>query len=203
MEECKNKLNMYYIPKDYLSIKPSEFSYKLYINLCYYSFWNPFMDNKHKDRVEHYILDYGYKTLSDHFKTIGYNISRIKIQKQIEKNRVYRIKEHEEFNEIIGKNLCWNSPASNFTKISLTQMKEILNEDEMCIRFYILLQGWKYKEINGITREELLSMIGYSNSGNNLNKFSKYTKRLKELNLLEYEKHSTGEGKTYITYHKK
>ena len=55
MEECKNKLDTFLIPKKYLTTKPSQFSYKLYINLCHYGFWNYFIDGRQNNRVEHYI----------------------------------------------------------------------------------------------------------------------------------------------------
>ena len=119
MEECKNKLDTFLIPKKYLTTKPSQFSYKLYINLCHYGFWNYFIDGRQNNRVEHYILDFGYKTLSNYFNTIGWKISRQKIQKEIENNLVYRIKDHEEFEEVLGKNLSWNSPVDNYSIFKL------------------------------------------------------------------------------------
>lgn len=202
MEECKNKLDTFLIPKKYLTTKPSQFSYKLYINLCHYGFWNYFVDGRQNNRVEHYILDFGYKTLSDYFNTIGWKISRQKIQKEIENNSVYRIKDHEEFNEILGKNLSWNSPVDNYSIFKLEPLSILRTEEEMNIRFYTLLQGWKYDAMVGVTQDEILKMIGYSAGGNNHTKLTKCIRRLKELKLIDYEKRSNGENNTYIIYYK-
>ena len=202
MEECKNKLDTFLIPKNYLTTKPSQFSYKLYINLCHYGFWNYFIDGKQNNRVEHYILDFGYNTLSKYFKTIGWKISRQKIQKEIENNSVYRIKDHEEFNEVLGKNLSWNSPVDNYSIFKLEPLSILRTEEEMNIRFYTLLQGWKYDTMVGVSQDEILKMIGYSTGVNNYTKLTKCVRRLKELKLIDYEKHSNGEDNTYIIYYK-
>ena len=202
MEECKNKLDTFLIPKKYLTTKPSQFSYKLYINLCHYGFWNYFVDGRQNNRVEHYILDFGYNTLSKYFNTIGWKISRQKIQKEIENNSVYRIKDHEEFNEVLGKNLSWNSPVDNYSIFKLEPLSILRTEEEMNIRFYTLLQGWKYDAMVGVSQDEILKMIGYSSGGNNYTKLTKCDRRLKELKLIDYEKHSNGEDNTYIIYYK-
>ena len=202
MEECKNKLDTFLIPKKYLTTKPSQFSYKLYINLCHYGFWNYFVDGRQNNRVEHYILDFGYKTLSNYFNTIGWKISRQKIQKEIENNSVYRIKDHEEFEEVLGKNLSWNSPVDNYSIFKLEPLSILRTEEEMNIRFYTLLQGWKYDTMVGVTQDEILKMIGYSTGGNNYTKLTKCIRRLKELKLIDYEKRSNGENNTYIIYYK-
>ena len=202
MEECKNKLDTFLIPKKYLTTKPSQFSYKLYINLCHYGFWNYFVDGRQNNRVEHYILDFGYKTLSNYFNTIGWKISRQKIQKEIENNSVYRIKDHEEFDEVLGKNLSWNSPVDNYSIFKLEPLSILRTEEEMNIRFYTLLQGWKYDAMVGVTQDEILKMIGYSTGGNNYTKVAKCVRGLKELKLIDYEKRSNGEDNTYIIYYK-
>ena len=202
MEECKNKLDTFLIPKKYLTTKPSQFSYKLYINLCHYGFWNYFVDGRQNNRVEHYILDFGYKTLSDYFNTIGWKISRQKIQKEIENNSVYRIKDHEEFEEVLGKNLSWNSPVDNYSIFKLEPLSILRTEEEMNIRFYTLLQGWKYDTMVGVSQDEILKMIGYSTGGNNHTKLTKCARRLKERKSTDYEKRSNGEDNTYIIYYK-
>ena len=160
------------------------------------------MDGRQNNRVEHYILDFGYKTLSNYFNTIGWKISRQKIQKEIENNSVYRIKDHEEFNEVLGKNLSWNSPVDNYSIFKLEPLSILRTEEEMNIRFYTLLQGWKYDTMVGVSQDEILKMIGYSTGGNNYTKLTKCVRRLKELKLIDYEKHSNGEDNTYIIYYK-
>ena len=72
----------------------------------------------------------------------------------------------------------------------------------MSIRFYTLLQGWKYDTMVGVSQDEILKMIGYSSGVNNYTKLTKCVRRLNELKLIDYEKHSNGEDNTYIIYYK-
>ena len=54
----------------------------------------------------------------------------------------------------------------------------------------------------GVSQEKKKKMIGYSSGGNNYTKLTKCVRRLKELKLIDYEKHSNGEDNTYIIYYK-
>ena len=206
MNICENKLSTHNVPKKYLIDK--KFSYKLYINLCYISFWSydVRMDNE-KKYVEYKLADYSLKEISYlsglSVNTIKNRFDKLPYRSKLDNKQINSSGELEEnfrFNR--KKHLMFNSPKANYLKIGLETISKLTTLEEFDIRLYVLVYGYIYNEIRGLTQEMILEMIGYSNkSHNNFSKLTKSTNKLKELGLLDYKVESDG-IKKYIIYYK-
>lgn len=207
MQICDNKLSAHNIPKDYLDKK--NFSYKLYMNMCYISFWKYFKEvDDTQQRVEYNLKFYNITTISD-LTTLSKNTVRNKL-----KQRPYRIKNNyyeidkdgrllEEYENTQTKFLYFNSPNSNYIKISLEELEIIKTLSEMEIRLFIFFKSFSSNEIIGQTQKKILEGIGYSsNSKSNEKTLRDSTNKLKELGLIETKLFSDG-IKKYIIYYKK
>ena len=96
-----------------------------------------------------------------------------------------------------------NIKTENTITITDETIHKLIGLDEFDIRLYILVYGYVYEEIRGLTQEKILEMIGYSSkSHNNFSKLTQSASKLKELNLLDYKVESDG-IKKYIIYYKK
>lgn len=190
MNICNKKLDNYNIPKDYLADK--SFSYKLYTNLCYISFWKHISDNNEKRLIEHILNYYNIEHIS---KLVG--MSRNTIIKKL-KMKPYRDKLDScdidekgylkrESKHTRNKHLMFNSPKENYSKIKRKNLEKILELNEITIRLYIFLSGYKYKTIYGLTQKDILREIGYNDKSNrNCSELKIATRKLKELGLIDY-----------------
>lgn len=207
MNICENKLSTHNIPKKYLTNK--KFSYKLYINLCYIAFWNYGMrdDEKESKFVEYKLYKYSLKDISQ-ITGISINTIKDKFEKPPYRDK-FKIEHLDSNGELKDnfkfrrqKHIMFNSPKSNYLKIKLETIGKLITLDEFDIRLYILVYGYIYNEIRGLTQEKILEMIGYSSkSHNNFSKLTQSTSKLKELKLLDYKVESDG-IKKYIIYYK-
>lgn len=207
MNICENKLSTHNIPKKYLINR--KFSYKLYINLCYIAFWNYGIrdDGTENKFVEYKLHKYSLKdiscltglsvnTIKDRFKKLPYRdkfeLEHLDNNGELMENFKFRRQKH----------IMFNSPKSNYLKINLDTIGKLITLDEFDIRLYILVYGYIYNEIRGLTQQTILEMIGYSSkSHNNFSKLTQSTSKLKELKLLDYKVESDG-IKKYIIYYK-
>ena len=206
LQICDNKLSTHNIPKSYLDKK--NFSYKLYINMCHISFWKYFKEvDDTQQRVEYQLQFYNISKLED---LIG--LSKSTIRNKF-KQRPYRIRNNyyeidkegkllEEYENTQTKFLYFNSPKSNYIKISLNELEVIKELSEMEIRLFIFLKSFSSNEIIGQTQKKILESIGYSpNSKSNEKILRDATNKLKELELIETKLFSDG-IKKYIIYYK-
>jgi hypothetical protein len=183
-----NKLSVTVVPKD--NLKDKKFSYKLYLWLCYNSWWNKYM-NDDMLRYE-YILNY----ISINYIEEKCNISRKTISR-ILSGKPYRLKTDENFN----KHLMFYTPKSNFIKLDLEMIKTLLELDEMSIRAYIYINSFSSNEVYGITNISILDNIGYSSkSKTNQSKLSNSLKLLVETSLIKRDIKSNGKKKYSIYY---
>lgn len=203
MNICETKLDNYNIPKIYLVDK--SFSYKLYVNLCYISFWKYISDNS-ENRLIEYILNY-YNI--DHIsKLVGMSrntiIKKLKMKPYRDKLDSFDVDEmgclNQDSKYTRNKHLMFNSPKENYSKIKRKNLEKILELNELTIRLYIFLSGYKYKTVYGLTQKDILKEIGYNNKSNrNCSELKLSTKKLKELDLIDYTVDSDGSIK-FITY---
>lgn len=207
MQICNNKLSEHNIPKDYLSNK--NFSYKIYINLCYISFWSYFQDTiDSQKRIEYKLGHYNLTTLET---LIG--LSKNTIRNKLN-NTPYRVKSDyfevdsngevlKEYTNIRTKYLFFNSPTKNYLKLSLKEVEIIKSLSEIEIRLFIFIKSFSSDEIIGQTQKKILESIGYSSKSKSNEKLLRdATHKLKELGLIETKMYSDG-IKKYIIYYKK
>lgn len=194
MQICEQKLDKYNIPKQYLIDK--SFSYKLYLNLCNIAFWECNKDNQGVENIRYTLFNYKIRKMSKLFNiscnTIKYKISQIPF-KIIENKNVYGYNRN-------NKNLIFESPKENYTTIELVKILQLINLDEMDIRFYILLNSMESKVICNITQEGILNYIGYNGkSNNNKNKLTNSIRKLEKLKLIK-TKYIYEDGLKRLTY---
>ena len=173
--------NNHEISLDYLCDK--DFSYKIHLAIFSYG---------------------GYKNGKSYMVINLYNIRRIldisingiKSKLRGYYNEVYL---DENINTLYIENIETNKTIT----VANETIHKLIGLDEFDIRLYILVYGYVYEEIRGLTQEKILEMIGYSSkSHNNFSKLTQSASKLKELNLLDYKVESDG-IKKYIIYYKK
>ena len=175
-----NNIKSVNITTKYLSNK--EFSYRLLVNI---------------------LLEFNYNM--DNEEWFYYDISNVhlgKISKLNEKTvakklnfSIYRLKVDEEG----SKHLYINNPKKYFSVVNRNSLMKIRYSDEMLVRFYVLLAGWKYSKMEKVTQSKILEMIGYSpNSTPNKNKLTKCVNELARMNLIELQQGNLGKKKYNI-----
>ena len=205
MDICENKLSIHNIPKKYLTDKT--FSYKLYLNLCYIAFWKYDLDTEDDKFIEYRLYGYNLKQLSDISKlnrdTIRTKIAKLPYRDKIDNTEITNdgdLIDNYKFTRT--KHLMFNSPKTNYTKVELEVLSKLTTLEELTIRLYVLIQGYKYDEIYGASQKCILESLGYSSkSHNNFSKLTQSANKLKELELIDYVVLSDGSIK-YIKYYK-
>ena len=205
MNVCENKLSVHNIPKKYLTSKT--FSYKLYLNLCYISFWSYERDMSENIIVEYKLHGYSLKEINKitelSINTIKDRLSKLPYRDKLDKEQLLNGELMDNFKFRRKKHLYFNSPKSNYTKISLEVLNKLISLDEFDIRLYVFIYGYMYDTIQGLTQKDILEMIGFSSkSHNNFTKLTNSTNKLKKIGLLDFKVESDG-IKKYIIYYKK
>lgn len=205
MDICENKLSIHNIPKKYLTNKT--FSYKLYLSLCYISFWEYDVDINGNKFIEYKLRQYNLSEISLmtglSINTIKNRLSKLPYRDKLDSEQLLNGELMDNFKFRRKKHLYFNSPRSNYIKIDLNTLSKLLELEEFDIRLYILIYGYMYDTIRGLTQNSILEMIGFSSkSHNNFTKLTNSTNKLKELGLLDFKVESDG-IKKYIIYYKK
>lgn len=87
-----------------------------------------------------------------------------------------------------NQNLYINKPINNCIIINRESIEKLMKLDEMTIRLYLLIYGWKYNKIDCLSQSAILDMIGYSSKSTpNKQKLTLARRKLEELNLIKSE----------------
>lgn len=175
-----NNLSSYNITKEYLANK--NFSYLILLHMVRY-------------------FNYDISTEQWYYD----NITFVKIKEwtkmsaqKIKSNLEYGYYEFDKTKYILD--IKMENPSSNFTKVSKKEIEVLMNTNEMTVRFFLLLKGWKYKTIKGLTQEMILELIGYSKeSANNKKKLTLARRLLEDQGLITSERVNEGR-KDYLVY---
>src|SRR5574344_458860 len=146
MNICENKLSVHNIPKKYLTSKT--FSYKLYLNLCYISFWSYERDMSENTIVEYKLHGYSLKEINKitelSINTIKDRLSKLPYRDKFDKEQLLNGELMDNFKFRRKKHLYFNSPKSNYTKISLEVLNKLILLEEFDIRLYVFIYGYMY-----------------------------------------------------------
>lgn len=126
-------------------LEENSFSYKLFLNLlliCDYSIED-----------EEFVLS--RLSISNISNIVNMDSRTIKLKLE---HKIYKNKK----DEYGSKHLYIKKPIKNFTVVERRNVEKILAFDEMTIRLYLLIVGWKYEKIDCLSQEAILSLIGYS-----------------------------------------
>lgn len=166
-------------------LKEKAFSYKILINLLY-------LCNYSVRDGEWFLYDIRPDQLKKQIKVDSRTI------KSKLNHKIYKIKEDE-----FGINhLYIKKPTKNFIVVKRENVEKILCLDEMTIRLYLLVVGWKYEKINCLTQELVLDLIGYSSKSTvNKQKITNCRRILCEMGLIKADLIKR-DGRDYIVYRK-
>lgn len=174
-KEFKNSNNKetILIPYNYLSLKPSTFSFRLYFNI-----YNYFKHGLYNEKPSIWMQNFSFKGMSDTLKNKGFIISRNTIKNNIENNNIFNIEEIE-YEKYTERFLFLNIEEP--LEIDKNIFKNIDTNDEIMLRLIILF----YKnDTLLINQKDLLREIGYSAGSNNYMKITECVGTLKELQLI-------------------
>ena len=192
MEICKNKLEVYNIPKEYLMDK--YFSYKLYLNLCNVSFWEYCINEKGEKYIKHNIKNYNISELSNIFGmsrgSLGIKLKQQPYNQEIIKYNLENMQLDDELYDMIyrqGTYLTFNAPTSNYVLVKNKDLEKLISLNEMEIRLYIFIYGNKHKSIDNLIQSKILKYIGYSNKSTvNRTRLAQSAHKLNDLKLIDY-----------------
>lgn len=193
MEICRNKLETYNIPKEYLTDK--SFSYKFYLNLCNISFWGYKINEKGEKYIQHKIKHLNITELSKMFKmnraTIIAKFKKEPYEQEINKYDFSNVDINDDrFYEMAcnqGRHLIFNAPTTNYILVSSKDLEKLIELNEMEIRLYIYIYGNKNKSLDNIVQTEILKRIGYSNKAStNRTRLAQSAHKLNDLKLIDY-----------------
>lgn len=157
--------------------------------------------------VEYKLHGYSLKEINKitelSINTIKDRLSKLPYRDKFDKEQLLNGELMDNFKFRRKKHLYFNSPKSNYTKISLEVLNKLISLDEFDIRLYVFIYGYMYDTIQGLTQKDILEMIGFSSkSHNNFTKLTNSTNKLKKIGLLDFKVESDG-IKKYIIYYKK
>lgn len=165
------------IPYDYLSIKPSIFSFRFYFNIYDY-----FKHGLYNEVPSIWIQDFSFRGISDTLKNKGFIISRNTVKNNIENNNIFKI-ERIEYEKYTERFLFLN--IEDLLEINKNIFKNIDMDNEIMLRLIILLYKNNTLLIN---QRDILKEIGYSYGSDNCMKITECIKILKELQLIDTKK---------------
>src|SRR5574344_617899 len=172
-------MNNHELSLDYLHDK--DFSYKLHLAI--------FLHGGYKNGKSYIV-----RNIYNIRRILGMSINGIKSKLRGYYNELY-------LDENINTLYIENAKTNNNITITNDIIGKLITLDEFDIRLYILVHGYEYDEIRGLTQKDILEMIGFSNkSHNNFTKLTNSTNKLKELGLLDFKVESDG-IKKYIIYY--
>jgi T5orf172 domain len=167
--DSMNKIKEFNITNKMLRDK--QFSYKLFINIIYNC-------NYSIERGEWFYYGISFAKIK---RWSGLDVRTIKDKL---KNKLYRIKE-DEFGD---EHLYISKPINNFIIVNRNRMEMLLSLDEMSIRLYLLIYGWKYNKVDCLSQSMILDMIGYSSKSTpNKQKLTLVRRKLENMNLIKSE----------------
>lgn len=166
-------------------LKDKYFSYKLFLNVIY---------------------NCNYSMEQGEWFYYGISLARIKrwsglstktIKEKLN-HKIYKIKE----DELGDQHLYISKPIDNFIIVNRPHIESLLKLDEMSIRLYLLIYGWKYNKVDCLSQSMILEMIGYSSKSKvNKQKLTTARRTLEGMNFIK-SKVIRNEDKENIIYYK-
>lgn len=179
----KNDLKEFYVSNKML--KNKSFSYKLLLNIIYNCDYSTEKSQWFHRRI----------SLARIKRWSGLSTRTIKEKLN---HKIYKIKE----DELGDQHLYISKPIDNFIIVNRHHIENLLKLDEMSIRLYLLIYGWKYNKVDCLSQAMILDMIGYSGKSKvNKQKLTTARRVLEEMNLIKSEV-IRNEDKENIIYYK-